>query len=144
MAELKKGPQLVFAVDDDEEMEMDTMELCPRCHQNYIKPGEKMCKKCAEELDYKDTREDLDADESWKEFLDDDVEEEEEESEEMLSLARLAEEEGEELFDDEEEEEEFSSEEEKDDFEIPDIDEEDFEDDEEDEDDEDYEEDEDI
>ena len=144
-AELKKGPQLVFAIDDDEDMEVESMELCPRCHQNYIKPGENMCKKCAEELDYKDSREDLDEDESWKEFLDDE-EEEEEESEEMLSLARLAEEEGEELFDDEEEEEDFSDEEAySDDFDIPDIDEGDFEDDEElDEEDEDAEDDEDF
>ena len=50
-AELKKGPQLVFAIDDEDETE--AMDLCPVCHQNYIKPGEKMCAKCAEEQDYK-------------------------------------------------------------------------------------------
>ena len=126
MAELKKGPQLIFAVDDEDDMELEATELCPICHQNYIMSGEKMCKKCAEEMDYKEGREDPD-DESWKEYLDDEVEDDEEDSEEMLSLARLAEEEGEELFDDEEEEE-YSSSPEPDDFEIPEIDEADFED----------------
>ena len=131
-AELKKGPQLVFAIDDDEDAE--ALELCPVCHQNYIKQGETMCAKCAEEKEYHESREDLD-DESWQEFLDDE-EEEEEEDEEMLSLDKLAKEEGE-FIDDEEEEEELVSEPEDDDFDIPDVDESDFEDDEEDEEDED-------
>ena len=134
-AELKKGPKLVFAVDEDDENE--GLELCPICHQNYISAGEKMCAKCAEEQDYKENRANADADdESWKEFLDDE-EEEEEEDEEMLSLNKLAEEEGE--FIEEEEEEDLEEESvEPDDFDIPDVDESDFEDDEE----EDYEEDE--
>lgn len=137
-AELKKGPQLIFAVDDIDD-DVDAWELCPICHQNHVKPGESMCAKCAEERDYKDSREDPD-DESWKEFLDDE-EDEEEEDEEMLSLNKLAEEEGE--FDDEEEEE-IVSEEEPDDFDIPDVDSDDFigdDEDDEDEDDEDDEED---
>ena len=49
-AELKKGPQLVFAIDDEDDM--DLLELCPICHQNHIKPGQKMCIKCAEEKEY--------------------------------------------------------------------------------------------
>ena len=99
-AELKKGPQLIFAVDEDDETE--GLELCPICHHNYIKLGETMCAKCAEEKDYQNSREDLD-DESWKEYLDQD-EEEEEEDEEMLSLDKLAKEEGEFIEDEEEEE----------------------------------------
>ena len=91
-AQLKKGPQLVFAIDDEDDSEFDAMELCPICHQNYIKQGESMCKKCAEDLDYKESREDPDDDESWKEYLDQDDEDEQEDSEEMLSLAKLAEE----------------------------------------------------
>ena len=39
-AELKKGPQLVFAVDEEEEQE--TMILCPVCLQRYIKEGEQI------------------------------------------------------------------------------------------------------
>ena len=130
-AELKKGPQVVFGLDEDDDG--DLLDLCPVCHQNPIKPGEKMCEKCAEQKEYLENREDPD-DESWKEYLDND--EEEEEDEEMLSLNRLAEEEG--GFEEEEEEEEFIEESvEPDDFVIPDVDESDFLDDEEDEEDED-------
>ena len=123
-AELKKGPTLVFAVDDDDDGEL--LELCPVCHQRNIKPGESMCSRCAEEKEYLESREDLE-DESWKEYLDD--EEEEEEDEEMLSLNRLAEEEGE--FDDEEEEEEIEVDNDEDDFDVVEVDESDFEEDEE-------------
>ena len=103
-AELKKGPQLVFAVDEDDDNEV--MELCPKCHRNYLKPGQTICRECAKLSEFEEERTTLDDDdESWKEYLDDDTpEEDEEDSEEMLSLAKLAEEEGEELFEDEEEE----------------------------------------
>ena len=127
-AELKKGPTLIFAIDDDDDGEL--LEICPVCHQRNIKPGESMCSRCAEEKEYLESREDLD-DESWKEYLDDD--DEEEEDEEMLSLNKLAEEEGE--FDDEEEEDEdIESNDDDDDFDVVEVDESDFE--EEDEDDE--------
>ena len=139
-AELKKGPQLIFAIDDEDDNEL--LDLCPVCHQNHIRPGEKMCAKCLEEKEYKDGREDMD-DDSWKEYLDTE-EEEEEEDEEMLSLNKLAEEEGD--FDEEEEEEDIIEEEDDDDFDIPtNIDQSDFEDtDEEDEEDEEDDEDEDF
>ena len=121
-AQLKKGPQLIFAIDDEDESEMDNMELCPICHKNYIEVGQTMCKKCAEDKNYQENREDPD-DESWKEYLDqDDDDVEEEQSEEMLSLAKLVEEEGDELFDDEEEEEDIVSEPIKDDFDMPEFD----------------------
>ena len=103
-AQLKKGPQLIFAIDDEDDSDVESMELCPICHQNYISVGQTMCKKCAEDINYKENREDPD-DESWKEYLDpEEDEEEQEDSEEMLSLAKLVEEEGKEMFDDEEEE----------------------------------------
>lgn len=109
-AELKKGPQLVFAVDEDEDQD-EALELCPRCQKNYVKPGETYCSACLAELDAKVAEEDPEKDETWKEFMDDtEPLEEEEESEEMLSLSKLVEEEGDELFDDEEEEEEIESE----------------------------------
>ncbi len=137
-AELKKGPTLIFAIDDDDDGEL--LEICPVCHQRNIKPGESMCSRCAEEKEYLESREDLD-DESWKEYLDDD-DDEEEEDEEMLSLNKLAEEEGE--FDDEEEEdEEIETNNDDDDFDIVEVDDSDFEEDddeeEEKEDDDDYE-----
>ena len=131
----------MFAIDDEDDSELDAMELCPVCHQNYIKQGESMCKKCAADLDYKESRENLDDDESWKEFLDPEDDDPEEESEEMLSLAKLAEEEGDEMFDDEDEEDEFVSEETSDDFDMPSINDADFEEDEEDEEEEEEEED---
>ena len=123
-AELKKAPPLIFAVDEDDDVE--ALELCPVCHQNYVRPNEKMCAKCAEEKDYKSAHEEMDDDESWKEYLDDE-EEEEEEDEDMLSLNKLAEEEGD-LIDEEEEEEEIEEYKDADDFDVPEIDESDFED----------------
>ena len=76
-AELKKGPQLVFAVDEDDEQEI--LELCPKCHQNYLKPGQTLCRQCAKLSQYEEEKNDLD-DESWKEYLDDEEPEEEEEN----------------------------------------------------------------
>lgn len=123
-AELKLGPQLVFAVEEDDD---EPMELCPICKQVYIREGEEMCAKCREEMDFKKDDIDIDNDEEWKNYLDDDGDEVEND-EEMLSLSKLAEEEAGELFDDEEEEEEIEEiNEEPDDFEIPEIDEHDFE-----------------
>lgn len=140
-AELKKGPQLVFAVDDEDDQEI--MELCPKCHRNYLKPGQTICRQCAKLSQYEEEKNDID-DESWKEYLDDAPEEEETDSEEMLSLAKLAEEEGEELFDDEEEEEiEMHQNDEPDDFNY-DVDESDFEDTDEDEEEEEEDEDDDL
>ncbi len=81
-AQLKKGPQLVFAVDEVEEVE--TQILCPVCQKNYIKPEEKMCRKCADELEFKKGQVHLDKDEEWKNFLDEE-DEEEEKNEDMES-----------------------------------------------------------
>ena len=129
-AELKLGPQLVFAVEEDDE---EPMELCPICKQNYIKEGEEMCAKCREEMDFKKDEIDLDKDEEWKNYLEEDADDCEDD-EEMLSLSRLAEEEADELFDDEEDEEaDDVGPDEPDDFEIPEIDERDFEEEDEDE-----------
>ncbi len=133
-AELKKGPQLIFAVDESEEQEM--LELCPKCHQNYLRPGEEICSKCSKEGIYDEVE--AMEDDSWKEYLDEEAPEEEEESEEMLSLAKLSEEEGDSFFDDEEEEDvvEYHESAEPDDFDYGNIDESDFEEDDEDEEDE--------
>lgn len=136
-AELKKAPPLVFAVDDEED-EMENMELCPRCHRNFVKSGETLCEECLKECE-SDIEPEAEDDDSWKEYLDDDIPEDEEDSEEMLSLNKLAEEEGEKLFDDEDEEDEIAETFDDDDFDIPDIDESDFEEEDEEEDDEDEE-----
>ena len=60
-AELKKGPQLIFAVDEDEEVEQT--KLCPICKHNYIRIDEDMCSKCADEIDFKKDQVDFDKDE---------------------------------------------------------------------------------
>lgn len=142
-AELKMGPQLVFAVEEDDDEE--PLELCPICKLTYIREGEEMCAKCREELEFKTGEIDIEADEEWKNYLDDDAEDEEEESEEMVSLSMLAEEESDELFDDEDIDE-FDDvvPVEPDDFEIPELDEEDFEIDDDEDEDEDLEDDDDL
>ena len=99
-AELKMGPKLIFA-NDDELDDYEDMELCPICKQNYIKMDEEMCDKCREEMEFKKDELDIDRDEEWRTYLDDDKEMTPEESEEMMSLNQLAEEEEEELEDDE-------------------------------------------
>lgn len=131
-AELKKGPQLIFAIDEEEETEKAKI-LCPICHQNYISAGEQMCKKCATEMDFKNGEIDMDKDDEWKNFLDVDDDDKEEDDEELVSLSKLAEEEDSDMFKDDDEEEEEIIEEvesEPDDFDIPTIDESDFEEDE--------------
>ncbi len=72
-AELKKGPKLLFANDDEEDIDAEATELCPICKQNYIRANEEMCKACREEAgNRREDEMDLDKDESWKEYLDDD------------------------------------------------------------------------
>lgn len=104
-AELKIGPQLQFAVDEEESSE----QLCPICKSCYIPVGEEMCESCSKHSLYSEEKDvDSEQDEGWREFLDDDEKDEmldKEHGEELLSLNQLAEEEADTLFDDEEEEE---------------------------------------
>lgn len=146
-ADLNLGPQLMFAVDDDDE---DSREkLCPYCKQSYIPISADMCDQCREDRMYQEEKEvDINTDESWRNYLDDEPDDiADEDSEEMLSLNKLQEEESDELFDDEEEEyfEEEETYHEPDDFDesFEDIDMSDFEEDEEDDEEDDDDEDED-
>ncbi len=105
-AELKIGPQLMFAVDDEEE---NQEKLCPICKRVYIPVASEMCESCKEQSQYGDDKDDidLDKDEKWRDFLDEDEKDDiinKENSEEFLSLSELEKQEAEELFDDEEEE----------------------------------------
>ena len=72
-AELKLGPQLMFATLDEDD---DASEkLCPVCKQNYIPVSEDMCESCMEKQRYdeeKDADVDIDTDEEWKKYLDED------------------------------------------------------------------------
>lgn len=133
-AELKIGPQLMYADDEDKLEE----KLCPKCKQVYIPIDEDMCDNCREMNSYDDIEPETDDenDEKWRDFLDEDEKEEISNSgdEEEVSLSKMVEEEFEEEFaDDEEEDEEYDGpDDDDDDFDIE-IDESDFEDDEEDE-----------
>ena len=68
-AELKLGPQLMFATLDEDD---DASEkLCPVCKQNYIPVSEDMCESCMEKQRYdeeKDADVDIDTDEEWKKY----------------------------------------------------------------------------
>ena len=86
----------------DSEENMEEMELCPVCGENYMPFGEKMCEECKRKSEYEDevSEEDEDKeDASWRSYLDDeeedtdlgipdsefeDEEEEEEEEEEVM------------------------------------------------------------
>ena len=128
-AELKLGPSLVFAVDDDED---GSEKLCPICKRAYIAEDEEMCEQCREDQKYAiiETDDiDIDKDEEWRNFLDDD-EKDMPDGDDVISFSQLADEEkGDEFFRDDDEED-FESEtidDEPDDFEVV-IDERDFED----------------
>lgn len=141
-AELKLGPQLIFALDEDAET---GEKLCPVCKRNYISEDENMCEQCRDDNKYDTVPDDIDIDkdEEWRNYLDDDEKDMPQDDE--ISFSQLADEEkGDELFRDDDEEEDDMSEsvdDEPDDFDI-DIDEKDFEDDDEEDDDEDEDDDE--
>ncbi len=78
IAELK-GAKLQFADLDDEDFEAidaetEQSELCPVCGVNKISYGEKMCESCKQESEFQDEEEevDIEKDEEWKNYLDDD------------------------------------------------------------------------
>ena len=114
-AELKLDASLPYLYDDEDE---EFLEPCPVCKVNFIGYEEDMCQQCRDEQAYvKDITDDVDKDEEWRSYLDDDKENIiSEEEAQLLSLSKLAEEEEE-----EEEEEEFSEDETfplKDDFDV--------------------------
>ncbi len=90
-AELKIGPQMMFSATE----ELSEQVLCPICKVKYINIDEEMCSKCRDKLEYeKDNNVDVDKDDEWRQYLDDDekdvsvIEEEEE-----LLLSQIEEEE---------------------------------------------------
>lgn len=145
IAELK-GNKLKFAdLNDDEYEELDgeleQTEICPVCGVNRMRYGDKMCDACRKESEYEEDDIDIEKDEEWKNYLDD-----EEEGDLTIDDETLQEELDAEFADEEEEEEEtdedeFFDEDPLDDFDddFDDIDDDDdLDDDEEDEDDEDF------
>lgn len=74
IAELK-GKKLQFA-DLDEELyeeadaELEQFDICPVCNVNRIRYGEKLCEACKKESEYEEEEVDLEKDEEWKNYLD--------------------------------------------------------------------------
>ena len=73
-----KGSRLQFADLDEEEYEaldaeLEQEELCPVCGVNMMRAGDKMCEACRAKEEYDDEEEvDLDKDEEWKNYLEED------------------------------------------------------------------------
>lgn len=141
-----KGSKLKFAdLDELEEVEeAETDEVCPICGINAIRPGEKMCENCRLQQEYEEEEDvDIDKDEAWKDYLEEDDERVSEEPAIQLDLPD--EDDFDDDFDDEEEEDDEYDGEPLDDDPLDDFDDidGDFDDDFDDEDDEDEEEDDD-
>lgn len=125
------GDRLQFADLDDDELEeidaeLDSTELCPVCGINPVRYGEKMCDSCKQETPEYDSDDDIDIekDEEWKNYLDDD------DTDLTVDDETLEEELQEELEGEEEEEESFNDDFFEDDLEpLSDLDDEDDEDD---------------
>jgi hypothetical protein len=101
----------IVLIEDDEDEILEEERLCPECKMNYIREDEKMCATCRAELGNKpllekdvivpDVVDDVEDDESWRDFVEDEVIEPLDEDEiKEISLTELAEEE--ESFDEEE------------------------------------------
>ena len=73
-----KGNKLQFADLDEEEYEaldaeLEQEELCPVCGVNMMRAGDKLCEACRAKEEYEDEEEvDLDKDEEWKNYLEED------------------------------------------------------------------------
>lgn len=77
IAELK-GNKLQFAdIDDDELEEVDEeleTEICPICGVNKMRIGETSCEACKKQNEYEEDDDvDIDKDEEWKNYLNDEV-----------------------------------------------------------------------
>lgn len=94
-AELKLAPDIYSEEDED-------MILCPICKTNYIFPEEDMCSTCRNNgADSEEVKEvDIESDEEWRTFLDDDKEEDDVIEDGDISLSELQEDEEEKYEDD--------------------------------------------
>lgn len=92
----------------EDELDDENVILCPICKSTVISADEDMCLACknAQEIE-KDPTEDLDNDDKWKEYLDEDVEAEEQIE---IPLEELQDEEFNSVYDDEEEVDDFEEE----------------------------------
>lgn len=65
---------MFFSEEDEDELK----ELCPQCGENMMRAGETMCEQCKKRLEYADEEDigtDIDTDEKWRDYLDDEPEE---------------------------------------------------------------------
>lgn len=73
-----KGNKLQFADLDDEELEeleaeLEFNDVCPVCGITPLRHGEKTCENCRQQQDYEDDDDvDIEKDEEWKNYLDED------------------------------------------------------------------------
>lgn len=115
LKEMKGVEDETFLLDEEED---GLMELCPKCGENMMHVGEEMCEECRKKLsdeDERDLDDEIDDDEEWRSYIDDDTDEEDD-----VGLDKELAEELEEEFNAEEEAEddfEEESEEAEDDFE---------------------------
>lgn len=104
------GDKLQFADLDDEEIEeldaeLESADICPVCGINPVRFGEKMCESCKQETSEYESEEDIDIenDEIWKNYIDDDTDltiNDEEMAELDVELDGEDDEESEEFYDD--------------------------------------------
>ena len=140
MCATRRCPQLIFAVDEEDGEQGE--KLCPICKRTYIAEDEDMCEQCRDDRKYMDEPSDdidIEKDEEWRNYLDDDEKDMPTDGDDVISFSQLADEEKSDDFFRDEEEEEYednSIDDEPDDFDVA-IDERDFEDIEEEEDEED-------
>ena len=76
IAELK-GKKLQFADLDEEDFEeldaeLGGEEICPICGVNHVPVGEKMCESCKAQQEYEEDDVDIENDEEWKNYLEED------------------------------------------------------------------------
>lgn len=131
IAELK-GNKLQFADFDDELDDVaEKTEICPVCGVNPIHYGEKMCEACKQASRYDEEQEEVDIenDEEWKNYLEDD----EDLTVDDETLEQELSEELDDEYDDEEQEDSYEDDDPLDD--LDDLDDADFDDDDEDDDD---------
>ena len=72
-----KGKKLQFADLEEEDFEeldaeLETEELCPVCGVNRLRAGEKTCEACRQQQEYEDEEVDIENDEEWKNYLEED------------------------------------------------------------------------
>ena len=104
LAEMK-GEHTAFVDLADEE---DEMELCPRCGENMMKVGEKMCDECKKKIDFEEEEEiDIEKDEGWRDFVEDEPEDILPDAPDALDDFEDDEEEEDELYHGEDEEEDL-------------------------------------